>query len=251
MCLLTKSDQDGVLTFDEAIVQTNGTKLTGPLDKPLQTTREPGPVQFDDLPLRIVEKDGGMLEQFCGIILDHPWDGYTDHFERVIYKNVVDGKYKDLPKQFSLTSEVSMPTLMQIIMVPVNPPEDAPNPEQTYVNITKHIYLNKNKLPSSIWIDLCRGLCHRFEWGGQNRAGLLALNYMLNHMGGLQIRFWSIQPKLINKKTPDNVAREEGCRFIREKGPKTNNRNQFMAWTDQHIQAHPSKAGRKERSSRL
>ena len=105
----------------------------------MQTTREQGPVQFDDLSLRIVEKDGGMLEQFCDIILDHPWDGYTDHFERVIYKNVVDGRRTDLPAPFSLTSEVSVPILMQIIMVPVNPPEDAPNPEEKYVNLIKHI----------------------------------------------------------------------------------------------------------------
>ena len=84
-------------------------------------------------------------------------------------------------------------------------------------------------------MDLCRRLCHCFEWGGQNRAGLLALNYMFNQMDGLQIRFWSIQPKMTIKKTPDNAAREEGYRFIREKGPKTNNRNQFMEWTDQQI----------------
>ena len=80
-----------------------------------------------------------MLEQFCDIILDHPWDGYTDHFERVIYKNVVDGRCTDLPAPFSLTSEVPVPILMQIIMVPVNPPEDAPNPEEKYVNLIKHI----------------------------------------------------------------------------------------------------------------
>ena len=65
--------------------------------------------------------------------------------------------------------------------------------------------------------------------------GLLAMNYMLDLMGGMQIRHWVVQPKFTKKQTIDNAARSAGYQFIRDKGPKSNNKNQFMEWTDEQI----------------
>ena len=65
--------------------------------------------------------------------------------------------------------------------------------------------------------------------------GLLAMNYMLDLMGGMKIRHWVVQPKLTKKQTIDNAARSAGYQFIRDKGPKSNNKNQFMEWTDEQI----------------
>ena len=67
--------------------------------------------------------------------------------------------------------------------------------------------------------------------------GLLAMNYMLDKMGDMQIRHWVVQPKFTKKQTIDSAARNAGYQFIRDKGPRSNNRNQFMEWTDEQI--HP------------
>eukprot|EP00438_Fugacium_kawagutii_P016962 Skav217276 [mRNA] locus=scaffold120:151962:152591:- [translate_table: standard] len=61
------------------------------------------------------------------------------------------------------------------------------------------------------------------------------MNYMLDLMGGMQIRHWVVQPKFNQKQTIDNAARTAGYQFIRDKGPRSNNRNQFMEWTDEQI----------------
>ena len=54
-------------------------------------------------------------------------------------------------------------------------------------------------------------------------------------MGGKQLRYWLIKAKYEKKISIDQQASEEGYKFIREFGPKANNRNQVMQWTDEQI----------------
>ena len=63
----------------------------------------------------------------------------------------------------------------------------------------------------------------------------MALNYMFDRMGGMQIWLWTIAPKLEKKVTLDQHAREEGYKFIRDHCPRSNNKNQFMEWTDEQV----------------
>ena len=151
----------------------------------------------------------------------------------MIYKHCAQGDYKNLPAPFCLKSELPVPYLMKIIIVPTTTPENG-DPEAQYVNIIKHIYLHKNKLPVKMCMDACT-VAHRWDYGRHFRVGLLAMNYMLDLMGGMQIRHWVVQPKFTKKQTMDNAARSAGYQFIRDKGPKSNNRNQFMEWTDEQI----------------
>ena len=59
---------------------------------------------------------------------------------------------------------------------------------------------------------------------------------MLDRIGGIHVRLWSIAPKFEKKLAPDAHARQAGYHFIRDHGPRSNNRNQFMEWTDDQIQ---------------
>ena len=54
-------------------------------------------------------------------------------------------------------------------------------------------------------------------------------------MGGKQLLYWLIKAKYEKKISIDQQASEEGYKFIREFGPKANNRNQVMQWTDEQI----------------
>ena len=57
---------------------------------------------------------------------------------------------------------------------------------------------------------------------------------MLDRIGGIQVRLWSIGPKF-EKMAPDANARQAGYQYIRDHGPRSNNRIQFMEWTDDQI----------------
>ena len=61
----------------------------------------------------------------------------------------------------------------------------------------------------------CRGVAHRWDYGRHFRVGLLAMNYMFDLMGGMQMRHWVVQPKFTQKQTIDNAARSAGYQFIR------------------------------------
>ena len=121
---------------------------------------------------------------------------------------------------------------MQIIILPSSVP---PDQEQEYVDIFKHIYLHRNKVLSADCVSYCQGIPIRFDWGNQVRVALSALNYMLDRAGGMQVRLWTLSPKFEKKATMDQSARESGYRFIRDHGPRSNNRNQFMEWTDDQV----------------
>ena len=101
---------------------------------------------------------------------------------------------------------------MQFIIVPCSPPDDA-EPGQEYATIVKHIYLHKTKIAVTLCMNACAGVCYKIEYGRYFRAGLSALNYMFDRMGGMQVRHWVLQAKAGKKPTQDNMARNEGYRF--------------------------------------
>ena len=71
--------------------------------------------------------------------------------------------------------------------------------------------------------------------GNQARVAEMALNHMLDRMGGMQIRMWNVLPNSEKKTTLHQAAREQGYKFIRDHGPRSNNSNQFMEWNDERV----------------
>ena len=227
-------ENDGAMTFEEACVHVNGQKLNGPLRKPLKSDRPLGDISLGDLPVRNLTINGNKLEQFADIILNVPLDASASFWDNTVYNLCAQGKYRDLPEALRLTSEPNVPYSMQIFMLPSsNPPDD----QQSYFHIFKHIYMHRNKLTSKECVDLCQGCPLRFDWGSHARIGLMALNFLQDKLGGKQIRLWHLSAKFEKKLAPDQVAREEGYRFIRDFGPRSNNRNQFMEWADEQVHA--------------
>ena len=225
--------QDGALTFDEAVNQVAGCKLTGPESRPMKSDRPPGDISIKDLPIRFLDPQvGSKLEQFCDVIPNHPGTISQQFFDDVVYRKCATGLYKELPEPWRLRKEPSVPYSMQIVILP---DPSTPNGARESVLIFKHVYLHKNKLPVKDCSDCCCGMAMKFDWGTHTRVALMAFNFMLDKVGGKQIRFWCVQPKFQRKLTIDNQARADGYRFIRDQGPRANNQNQFMEWTDEQI----------------
>ena len=228
--------RDGALTFDEAIMHTTGQglKLKGPETRPLSSIRDAGDVNVGDLPVRFLDSISGKVEQFCDAIQHVKIDVTADFFESKLVKECMTCNYKGLPEPFRLRHEPQVPYIMQIVILPATPPEGG-DPNSKYVHIFKHVYLHRTKIHAGEAVKMCYGISMRFEWGTHTRQALVGLTYMLDKMGGMQIRNWVIQPKFEKRVTVDQSARDAGYRFIKDHGPKTNNANQFMEWTDNQI----------------
>ena len=226
-------DHDGALTFDEACGQVNGRKLQRPEGRAMRSDRPVGDVCVGDLPVRQVDSSSTKLEQSADHIMYHPLQVSSAMFDN-LYKICTESKYAQLPYPFCLKKEPTVPYAMQIVIQTTQPPSEG-DPNGSYVHILKHVYLHKNKVPSRDCIEMCQGDALRFDWGHQTGVALMALNYMLDRMGGMQLRNWIIMAKFEKKLTLDQQAREEGYKFIRDFGPRSNNRNQFMEWTDEQV----------------
>ena len=153
------------------------------------------------------------------------------------------------PVSSSQGKEPQVPHTMQLIILPALPPEGE-DQQVKYRHIFKDIYLHRNMIVDKEVIDMCYGISIYFEWKNHIRQTLTVLIYMMDRMGGKQIRNWVIQSKLEKKVIIDQNIRDAGYHFIRENGPRTNNTNQFMEWTT--IQIRPSgrsRTGKKARSS--
>ena len=76
------------------------------------------------------------------------------------------------------------------------------------------------------------------HWVNSNPIGTMkVLQSILERMGGVQVNFakWPKKEKT-QKDEPKDVAKiREGYAFIRIKGPKSNNANQFQEWADVEV----------------
>ena len=225
--------QDGALTFEEACAHVSGQKLQGPEAHPMKSDRALGDVQISDLPIRLLEATTAKIEQFADIVTEQALDINANLFDS-IYKLCYEGKYGQLPRPFSLAKSPNCPYTLQLIILPTPTPQDG-DPNATYYNIVKHVYLHRNKVAAKDCVAMCHDTPMRFEWGNSVRHGLASLNLMFDRMGGRQLRHWIIKPKYDKKLTLDQQQRAAGYQFIRDFGPRCNNRNQFMEWTDEQI----------------
>ena len=78
-----------------------------------------------------------------------------------------------------MSSQESHPPLRTVILMHQTP--------MSYVHILKHVYLHKNKLTAKECIDMCFGMA-LISSGVLTRTGL---NYMMDSMGGKQVRNWT------------------------------------------------------------
>ena len=226
--------EDGKLAFQEAVARTTSHKITGPSVKAHRMDRAVGTVSVGDLAILFMDGTGGKIEQFCDIIGDYKLDVNNNMFDNVIYQKCMEQRYKELPEPFRLRKEPTVPHYTQIVILPSTSPQQQAS-EDKRVRIIKHVYLNKNKIFSKDCMDMCFGQPMKINWGNFSRNGLVAFNYLLDNMRGKQCRHWMVSPKFEKKATSEQAGRDAGYRFIGDRGPRSNNKNQFMEWTDEHI----------------
>ena len=225
--------QGGNLTHDAACAHVSGLRLQGSEKKPMTSDRGVRDVRICDLPIRHLDESSGKVEQFADVLLAKKVSITTGCFDN-IYNLCAADKYGQLPAPFGLAKLPNVPFTVQLIILPSEVPENGDR-HATCFHIFKHVYLHRNKASARDCVAACLGNPMRLEWGSSPRLGLAAPNYMMDRMGGGQLRHWIIKPRFEKKLTIDQQQRAEGYQFIRDFGPKANNRNQFVEWTDEQI----------------
>ena len=140
-----------------------------------------------------------------------------------------------LPHPFAPLTQFKVGFTMQLAIIP---PEGVNFEDAATFLVLKHynfsdahsvpLIKEKIKQPSGLLFGFCR--CP--DWFQSERV----FQYMFERLGGV---LWSYKqwpqtgPTIIETKTISE--RQEGWKFIREKGPRSDYENQFMEWTDLNV----------------
>ena len=126
---------------------------------------------------------------------------------------------------------------MQIFIAVGDPPQVNPEKPNEYAglyHVVKHYTVYGGKMRADRLHLHCFGTAMRVDYGNHCRIGSAALQHMFGQLHGLQISCFDVGPRSVSKAvtSSDQASRMAGYRHIRDKGPRSNNQNQFMEWAD-------------------
>ena len=167
---------DGRCTVDEALANTEGMKLLQ-LEKPIIAHKEVGNIKRADLPAKMEITDSVRKKvQFLDII--HDFEGDLDL--KVIEQLFLQQRYAELP-----------------------PPICVKGDNQVPFNIIKHIkFVDGTKIPHNTIIRMCQGTPLEIDYQQKFREGGRAFQYMLEGLGGFQVRYVKLIPAGSGNKVP-------------------------------------------------
>ena len=142
-----------------------------------------------------------------------------------------EGKVHEAGPCLGLGSD--MPILdFQIVVIP---DEDNPGAHTVIKMVHFPGRVHRSQLQNAIRSDLCIGDMTKVP--SLNRFHSI-MQLLFRDLGGHQIVTKEVVVKpggRSNKKLKTNEEHDAGFAFIRENGPRSNNRNQFVEWTEKHI----------------
>ena len=117
---------------------------------------------------------------------------------------------------------------MQLVIVPA---EDGKH------NIVKHIkFVDGTKVLHSTILGMCVGQPLELDFQKHSREGGRAFQYMLEGLGGFQIRCQKLIPAGASNKVPKETEDiRAGFEFIRKHGPQDNSLGEFTTWTEEQV----------------
>ena len=101
-----------------------------------------------------------------------------------------------------LKTELQVPHIMQIVIQFAQPPSDG-DTNGAYFHILKHAYLYRNNFLAPDCVDMCGGNPLRLDRRHPTKLALASPNFMLDKMGGKQLRLWLTKPEFEKKVTAD------------------------------------------------
>ncbi|CAE7825455.1 unnamed protein product, partial [Symbiodinium necroappetens] len=216
---------DGAITWEEAISNTDGLKVLQ-LDRPMIVHKDVGCVKVGDLPAQdeITADSIKKKVQFLDIMLDYEGEIDLKHIETLFLQQ----RYADLPSPIRVNSRVETPYNMQLFILPADSGKH---------HIVKHIKFSEGtKVFHSTIRTMCTGQALEINYNQNYREGGRALQYLLEGLGGFQVRYQKLVPAGgPNKQAKETNEIRTGFAFIRKEGPEENSDGQFTFWTEEQV----------------
>ena len=229
---------DGSVTFEEAIANTEGLK-TLQLEKPIIVHKPVGNIKVADLPAKDEIHDNGKKKlQFLDVIMGHKGAFNFKEIETLFLQQ----RYADLPEPLGMKGRNLTPFNMQLFILPQGP--------ETY-HIVKHIKFAENtKVNHFTILNMVYGQALEIDLQKHYREGSRAFQYMLEGLGGFQVRYLKLVPQgSSSKPTKEMEDIRKGFDFIRQQGPEENSEGQFTSWTEEQVNDPSSPLYRWERGT--
>ena len=183
-----ETNLDGNITWDEAITNTDGMKVVG-LERPMVVNKPVGFVKVGDLPARDEIDDGIKKKiQFLDVLLEY--EGAIDLKE--VETMFLQQRYEDLPPPIKVPGNNVTPFTMQLVVLPL---------AEGKWNIVKHIrFADGAKVMHNTIKSMSVGRALKIDYQKNFKDGSRALQYLLEGMGGFQVRYQKLVPANSNTK---------------------------------------------------
>ena len=217
---IDEANLDGQITLDEAIGNTDGMKL-----QPLIVHKEAGAVKVGDLPAKDELDDSGKKKlQFLDVIMNHK--GNFDFKE--IEKLFLQQRYADLPEPLGMQGSCLTLYNMQLFIIPNGPDE---------YHIVKHVkFVDNTKVNHQTILRMVHGRALEINLQKHFREGSRALQYLLEGLGGFQVRYMRLIAAGSSSKPPKETEDiRAGFIFIKQSGPEENSEGQLTEWTEEQV----------------
>ena len=216
---------DGAITWEGAISNTDGLKVLQ-LVRPMIVHKDVGCEKVGDLPAQdeITADSIKKKVQFLDIMLDYEGEIDLKHIETLFLQQ----RYADLPSPIRVNSRVETPYNMQLFILPADSGKH---------HIVKHIKFSEGtKVFHSTIRTMCTGQALEINYNQNYREGGRALQYLLEGLGGFQVRYQKLVPAGgPNKQAKETNEIRTGFAFIRKEGPEENSDGQFTFWTEEQV----------------
>ena len=197
----------------------------------------PSTITFEELPLKAIESTATTHFTFVvskaeGVV---NLDVHTQLPDLLV--KIQEGKLHEAGPCLGLWSDIKLDDF-QIAVIPA---VDADPPSFTVIKMVSFRgRVHRSKIASTIHADLY--IADMTLVPSINRFHT-AMQSLFVELGGHQITTKQVAVKpgsTRGRKVKTNEEQDNGFAFIREFGPRANNRNQFVEWTERHISAEDS-----------
>ena len=156
--------------------------------------------------------------------MNHEGDFDLKHIETLFLQQ----RYQDLPEPIKMNGNNLTPYTMQLFML---------QSEDKTWNIVKHIrFAEGTKILWSTIVNMSTGRPVEIDYQKNFRDGTRALQYMLEGLGGFQVRYQKLVPLNASNKIPKETEDiRKGFQCLKQHGPQENSDGQFTSWTEEQV----------------
>jgi hypothetical protein len=188
------------------------------------TDEAPDKVEVLDLNIRDLQS-----KHFTHLIdVVHDFNGPVDVL--AMMELVKASRYKDLPPPFGPNSEFDAPYTMQL---------NINKQENNKWLIVKWFLFDEKQTAAKVLEKLIYGEPFEPAWCGVAYVHHVkkVLHYLFERLVGTNILYlaWASEQQQTKKQGVNPTSRQLGYAFIQKRGPKANNMNQFVEWTDEQV----------------